>query len=92
MDGSDKVVGQISKDELILQMRARFEETMAKVAAAVNAAPDGHWIDGSEEVCRDVLGEFRQAAYEAALQMRVQATEKTVAFSPSGQRQTRVGQ
>ena len=56
---------------------------MAQVSQAVNAAPAGHWIDASEEACRDVLGEFRTAAYETALQMRIEATEKHVAFPPS---------
>jgi hypothetical protein len=92
MEGSGPATGQVSKDELIRRMRAKFEETMARVTAAVNAAPDGHWIDGSEEACRDVLGEFRQAAYEAALQMRIEATEKSVAFSPGARGQPRAGQ
>lgn len=85
-------LSRISKDELILRMRAKFEATMAQVAQAVNDAPDGHLIDASEEECRDVLGEFRQAAYETALQMRIEATEKDVAFSPSRSRQPRSGQ
>lgn len=92
MDGLDPGSGQISKEELIRRMRAKFEETMARVTEAVNAARDGHWIDGSEEACRDVLGEFRQAAYEAALQMRIQATEKSVAFSPGARRKPWAGQ
>ncbi len=73
---------QVDRDELIRRMRAEFEKTMAQVVEAVNAAPDGHWIDASEERCRDVLGEFRQKAYETALQMRVEATENNVAFPP----------
>lgn len=92
MDGFGKAAGQVNAEDLIGRMRAKFEESMARVTAAVNAAPDGHWIDGSEEVCRDVLGEFRQAAYEAALQMRIEATEKSVAFSPGARPQPRAGQ
>jgi hypothetical protein len=69
-------------DELGRRMRAKFEQTMAEVAQAVNEAPEGHLIDGSEERCRDVLGEFRRAAYETAVQMRVEATEASPAFSP----------
>lgn len=87
----DRLV-KIDKDELVRRMRAKFEATMAKVTEAVNAAPDGHLIDGSDEACRDILGEFRQAAYEAAVQMRVQATEKDVAFSPSGPGHSRTSQ
>jgi hypothetical protein len=80
MDG----LAKISKEELIRRMRAEFEKTMAEVTAAVNDAPDGHLIDGSEERCRDVLGEFRRQAYETAVQMRVEATEGDPSFSPCG--------
>ena len=85
-------LSKIGADELIQRMRSEFEKTMAEVAQAVNAAPDGHLIDGSEERCRDVLGEFRRAAYEAALQMRVEATEADPSFSPSGPCASRPGQ
>jgi hypothetical protein len=73
----------IDRDELIRRMRPKFEEVMTQVTQAVNDAPDGHLINGSEERCRDVLGEFRQAAYQTAVQMRVEATEADPSFSPS---------
>jgi hypothetical protein len=72
-------------------MRAKFEEVMAQVTQAVNDAPDGHLIDGSEERCRDALGEFRREAYETAVQMRVEATEADPSFSPSRPGPARVG-
>ena len=78
MDG----FSQVDRDELIRRMRCEFAKTMSEVVEAVNAAPDGHWIDASEERCRDVLGEFRRKAYETALQMKVEATETNVAFPP----------
>ena len=77
-------LAKVSKDELIGRMRAEFEKTMAEVTAAVNDAADGHLIDGSEERCRDVLGEFRRLAYETAVQMRVESTEADPSFSPGG--------
>jgi len=83
---------KISKDELIRRMRAAFEKTMAQVTQAVNNAPDGHLIDGSDQQCRDVLGEFRRLAYETAVQMRVEATELDPAFSPSPAGASRAGQ
>jgi hypothetical protein len=76
-------LARIGQDELIRRMRAGFEAAMMEVTQAVNDAPDGHLIDGSEERCRDVLGEFRRQAYETAVQMRVEATEASPAFSPS---------
>jgi hypothetical protein len=79
MDRLKKIEGE----ELIRRMRAKFEAVMSEVTQAVNDAPDGQLIDGSEERCRDVLGEFRRAAYETAVQMRVEATEADPSFSPS---------
>jgi hypothetical protein len=83
---------QIDEDELIRRMRAEFEKTMMEVAQAVNAAPDGHLIDASEERCRDVLGELRRRAYETAVQMRIEATQADVAFSPGEPGAARGGQ
>src|SRR5271169_4754085 len=62
-------------------MRAEFERTMRGVMEAVNAAPPGQWIEGSEHQVRDLMVGFQQKAYEQALQMRTQAAE--AAFSPS---------
>ena len=73
--------GRISRQQFIESMRDKFETTMGRVADAVNAAPDGAWIDASEHVARDALGEFRQVAYTQALQMRIEATESS--FSPA---------
>lgn len=75
-------LAKIEKDELIRRMRSKFEESMMQVTQAINDAPDGHLIDGSEERCRDVLDEFRRTAYETAAQMRVEATEASPDFSP----------
>ncbi len=77
-------LAQIDRDALVRRVREEFERTMRAVADAVNAAPDGHLIDGSEERCRDALGEFRRRGYEAAVQMRVEATEADPAFPPGG--------
>ena len=85
-------LAKIERDELIRRMRTQFEEVMSEVAQAVNDAPDGHLINASEERCRDVLGEFRRAAYETAVQMRVEATEADPSFSPSGPYPPRVGE
>jgi hypothetical protein len=75
-------LAKITKDGLVQRMRAEFEKTMAQVVEAVNDAPDGHLIDGSEERCRDVLGEFTRLSYETAVQLRVWATETDPSFPP----------
>jgi hypothetical protein len=73
---------KLSRDEFIRQMRAKFEETLGRVADAINEAPPGHIISGSEEQVRDLFEGLRQQAFEAGLQMRVDAAE--AAFPPSG--------
>ena len=73
---------QLSRDEYIRQMRREFEETLGKVADAVNQAPPGKVIAASEEAVRDLFAGLREKAYQAALQMRLDAAE--AAFPPSG--------
>lgn len=89
MDGLSK----LNRAELVRRMREDFEATVLKVADAVNEAPDGHLIDGSEEQVRDLLGDFRRRVYQTAAQMRVEATEASPAFSPCEERSdsTRAG-
>jgi methylmalonyl-CoA mutase cobalamin-binding subunit len=62
-------------------MRAKMEAMLGQVADAINNAPDGYIISGSEEKVRDLFAEVRQQAFELGLQMRVDAAE--AAFPPS---------
>lgn len=73
--------------QLVDRMRGEFEQLMAEVAQAVNDAPQGRVIVGSEEKVRDLLGEFRRSTFQTALQLRVDAAE--AAFSPGGQSNAR---
>jgi hypothetical protein len=66
---------KLSRDEFIEQMRKKVEEALGKVADAVNEAPPGRIIAGSEEQVRDIFADLRKDAFEAALQMRVDAAE-----------------
>jgi hypothetical protein len=66
------------------QMRVEFEKAMQEVADAVDNAPQGRVIRDSEEQARNALDRFRKAAYEKAIQMKVDAAE--AAFPPSAQR------
>jgi hypothetical protein len=66
------------------RMRAAFERAMQEVADSIDAAPCGRIIRDSEEPSREALDRFRQAAYETAIQMKVEAAE--AAFPPSGER------
>jgi hypothetical protein len=72
---------KMSREEFVAAMRVRMEATLGRVADAINSAPDGYVIAGSEEKVRDLFGELRQQAFEMGLQMRVDAAE--AAFPPS---------
>jgi hypothetical protein len=79
MTGAPKV----SREEYAKQMKAEMEGYLASVIDAVNQAPDGAWIAGSEEQVRDLSADFRRRVFEKAVQMRVDAAE--AAFPPSAQ-------
>ena len=66
----------------IAALRASAEAVLGQVADAINNAPDGDIIAGSECQVRDLFAALRRQAYEAGLQMRTDAAE--AAFSPSG--------
>ena len=72
---------KLSREEFMAQMRAKMEAMLGQVADAVNDAPPGRIISGSEERVRDLFAELRQEAFEKALQMRTDAAE--AAFPPS---------
>ena len=77
----------MDKQEYVTRMQAECRRIMEQVADAVNAAPTGNVINGSEMQVRNLMGELRSKAFEIAVQMRVDSTEST--FSPS---EGRIGQ
>jgi len=72
---------KLSRDEFITQMRETMEAMLGQVADAINEAPPGRIISGSEEQVRDLFADLRRQAFEKGLQMRVDAAE--AAFSPA---------
>ena len=74
---------KVPREEYVGQMKSEMERYLASVMDAVNQAPDGAWVAGSEEQVRDLSAEFRRQAFERALQMRVDRAE--AAFPPSAQ-------
>ena len=61
---------KMSREEFIDRMRQKVEEVLGKVADAVNEAPPGQIIAGSEEQVRDLFADLRRRAFEMAVQMR----------------------
>ena len=72
---------KMSREEFITEMRKKVEEALGRVADAINEAPPGKIISGSEEQVRDLFADLRRQAFETGLQMRVNAAE--AAFPPS---------
>ena len=74
---------QMDREKFKQRMRAELEVLMEETADAVDNAPAGRIIRDSEEKVRDLFGEFRRRAFEAAMQAKVDAAE--AAFPPSEQ-------
>ena len=81
MDGQMSRI-QVSESAFVEAMRRETEQMLSEVMAAVNRAPDGAWINASENQVRDRMAEYRRRTFEKALQMRADAAEG--AFSPGG--------
>jgi hypothetical protein len=72
---------QVAPEKFVETMKDEIEQYAKDVMEAVNNAPDGAWIAGSEECVRDLSAEMRRKVFERALQERVDAAE--AAFPPS---------
>jgi hypothetical protein len=71
----------VSPEQFAESMREEVDQYLKQIMEAVNRAPDGAWISGSEEQVRDVAAAMRQRIFEQAVQKRVDAAE--AAFPPS---------
>jgi hypothetical protein len=80
-------VPKLDVTQLEVLVREDIEKCLQEVTAAVNQARDGAIIDESEGPVRDALARLRQAMYQKAIQMRVDAAE--AAFSPSASKRRR---
>lgn len=74
---------KVAPENLVSAMQQEMQQYLQSVMHAVNNAPDGQWLAGSEEQVRDLSAAFRLRAFEKAVQIRVDAAE--AAFSPSAQ-------
>jgi hypothetical protein len=62
MDGPN----QVSTQAYLAAMAQRMEQTLKRVAQAVNDAPDGAWINASEMIVFNEFNDLRREAYEKA--------------------------
>jgi len=74
---------QGAPDKFVESMQQEMQQYLQSVMKAVNNAPDGDWIGGSEEQVRDLSADFRRQVFEKAVQLKVDAAE--AAFPPSAQ-------
>lgn len=74
---------KVAPASLVSALEQEMQQYLHSVMRAVNDAPDGEWISGSEEQVRDLSAEFEKRAFEKALQLKIQAAE--AAFPPSAQ-------
>ena len=74
---------QVPPEKFVESMREEVNQFLKQAMEAVNQAPDGAWVSGSEEQVRDIMAAMRQRVFEKAVQKRVDAAE--AAFSPSAQ-------
>jgi hypothetical protein len=72
----------MDRSEYMTRMQVECRQIMGQIADAVNNAPTGNVISGSEMQVRDLMEKLRQKSFELAVQMRVDSHEST--FSPSG--------
>ena len=71
----------MDKEQFVSQIQAEVRRILEQVADAVNNAPQGSVISGSEVQVRDLMAELRQKVFQTAVQMRIDSTESS--FSPS---------
>lgn len=76
-------VPKITAESLKQTLHSQVDQLAEQMAQSVNDAPEGALIDGSEEAAREAIHKFGLAAYQAALQKRLDAAE--AAFPPSAE-------
>lgn len=72
----------VSAEGLKRQLHGMVDELAEQIVETMNGARPGHLIDDTEEPVRRAGREFLRAAFEAAVQQKVDAVEAS--FSPSG--------
>jgi hypothetical protein len=78
----------MSADEFVLSLRGQMEETMRRVADAINQAPTGKIVESSKEKVCKLLTEFWTTALQLGVQMRLEAAAGAASKprpSPEGQ-------
>jgi hypothetical protein len=75
----------MDRDALKRGLTEEFQQSLDQAMDAVERAPDGSWISASEWEIRELFQKLTAQAYERILQAKLDAAEKSGAFSPSKQ-------
>ncbi len=78
----------MDRDVIRARLRERFEGSMEEALKAVESAPEGRWIAGSEWQVRDLFQRLMAECFQELIQARVadHPAAATAAFSPSRRR------
>lgn len=79
----------VSPEKLKAYLHGQVDGLAERMMATMNGARVGHLIDDTEEGVRQAGKEFMRAAFEAAVQQKVDAAQ--AAFSPSAVHDNRSG-
>ena len=71
---------RVTKEQILAELTSDMEVLAERMAVAINNAQAGAIIDQSEEPVRDAHADFRQRAYQKALNL---LEPEQQAFSPS---------
>jgi hypothetical protein len=66
---------RMSEEEFVHALRGKIDETLHRIADAINRAPTGQIIAASEEKVCQFLAELYATALELGVQMRLEAAE-----------------
>lgn len=80
---------RVSPERLKAQLHGMVDDLAEQIVQSMNTARVGHLIDDTEELVRQAGHEFLRAAYQAALQHKIDAAEAS--FPPSGDHDDRSG-
>jgi hypothetical protein len=73
---------RVTAEQILNEINVDVEKMAQKMADAINNAQEGAIIDQSEEPVRDAHAEFRQKAYQKAINL---LGKNQQVFSPSAQ-------
>lgn len=79
----------VSPEKLKAQLHGMVDGLAEQIMGTMNEARPGHLINDTEEPVRQAGHEFLRAAFEAALQQKIDAAEAS--FPPSGVHDDRSG-